>query len=276
LNIDIRMKSKIEMIEKGFTLHFRDSAPITADRVILTTGSAKEGWDCAKALGHTIQDPVPSLFTFNISSFSLADLAGVTHTNVVVKLEGSSFEQRGALLITHWGFSGPAVLKLSAFAARYLAEKNYEAKVLLDWLPEYTENQLKEWLENEKTEQPAKYIGSLRLDSLPKSLWQHLCSRALLEPDQPLRSLSKAALTKLCALLKRDLYHLSGKTTHKEEFVTCGGVTLSEVSFRTMESKLCKGLFFAGEILDIDGVTGGFNFQNCWTTAWLAGKASVL
>lgn len=230
------------------------------DRVILATGSSPAGYEIARSFGHTIESPVPSLFTFNIPSFALEPLSGVTVD--AVKLKIGKLENTGPLLITHWGFSGPAALKLSAFGARFLAEKKYETTLCIDWIPE---------IKSIDT-QSKKLVSSLKL--LPKKLFKALLERANIPAELPLCQLGKASTSRLLEVLKNDQYQVSGKTTNKEEFVTCGGVALSEVNFQTMESKLCKNLFFCGEILDIDGVTGGFNFQNAWTTGWIAGRAA--
>lgn len=203
----------------------------TWDAVILATGSSHQGHDFARKMGHTIVEPVPSLFTFNIPNFPLVELAGSSVQKGKVKIVGFPMEQVGPILVTHWGLSGPAVLKLSAWAARYLHEKEYKAEIIVDWLPDY----------KEVKEKPPE---------ISKRLWGALDGK------------------------KESRFQMEGKTTYKEEFVTAGGVDLDEVNFRTMESKLHKGLYFAGEILDIDGVTGGFNFQNAWTTGYLAGQAS--
>lgn len=244
-------------------LNFQD---IIADRIILATGSHKSGWEYASALGHTIQTPVPSLFTFNIPDFALISASGVTLENVHLKLAQTKLEQKGPMLITHWGFSGPAALKLSAFGARVLSEANYEMELIVDWLPDDSVNDLIELLINEN---PAKRLGNSRAISLPKRLWNLLCT----SPNKTLEQMNRAAMSRLVSKLKADSYQIKGKTTNKEEFVTCGGVTLSEVNFKSMESKIHPGLFFCGEILNIDGVTGGFNFQNAWTTGFIAGTA---
>ncbi|GAB4232495.1 MAG: NAD(P)/FAD-dependent oxidoreductase [Chlamydiales bacterium] len=254
VGVNIQLQSKIAL------------DTIDADRLILATGSAKSGWDIAAKLGHTIQPPVPSLFTFNIPHFPLEALAGVSLEPVRLSLDGTKYIQEGPLLITHWGFSGPAALKLSAFGARYLSEQNYEVELCIDWLPHSTVEELLSLLMKEN---PQKKLEATRCIPLPKRLWKFLCG----DGSQTLGCMSKAAKRQLCEKLKSDCYQVKGKTTNKEEFVTCGGVTLSEVDFRTMESKIHPGLYFCGEILDIDGVTGGFNFQNAWTTGWIAGTA---
>ncbi|MCH9627394.1 MAG: 3-dehydro-bile acid delta(4,6)-reductase [Chlamydiales bacterium] len=207
-NIELQLGVKIEQI------------PEDADAVILATGSSRHGHKMAQLAGHTLIDPVPSLFSFNVPSSPLLGLSGVSVPEATVWLEGRSCRQTGPLLITHWGFSGPAVLKLSAWEARFLHECAYQATCLIEWK-----------------------------EPLPKRLY-----RALKEhPNHH--------------------YRIEGKTTYKSEFVTCGGVSLKEVNFKTMESRIRPGLFFAGEVLDIDGVTGGYNFQNAWTTGWIAGHS---
>ncbi len=254
VGVEIKMQSKFNQSE------------MDSDRLILATGSAKVGWEIAEKFGHTIQPPVPSLFTFNVPNFPLESIAGVSLKKVRVNLVGTKLFQEGPILITHWGFSGPAALKLSAFGARYLSEKNYETEICIDWLPEFSVDELISLLTFENA---TKQIKNIRSIPLPKKLWNLLCN----EDNQLLSHLSKTSIRKLCEKLKFDRYQVKGKTTNKEEFVTCGGVTLSEVNFKTMESKIHPGLYFCGEILDIDGITGGFNFQNAWTTGWIAGTA---
>lgn len=273
LGVQILTQTKLKGIKKvtnGFELEIREKSPLFANRLILATGSSSAGWDFAKDLGHSIIEPVPSLFTFNIPNFSLVPLSGVSVNPAKVKLEGGKFEQKGPLLITHWGFSGPAALKLSALEARSLAEKEYKATLIIDWLPELSENEIRELIKANNS----KKLSSIRIHTLPNSLWKAFIERQHLTENLA-NAVSKANLAKLCDTLKRDRYDVRGKTTNKEEFVTCGGVKLSEVQFKTMESKQCKNLFFCGEVLDIDGVTGGFNFQNAWTTGWIAGRAAA-
>jgi predicted Rossmann fold flavoprotein len=270
LGVEIHTRAKVKelvSLEKGFEV-ICEAKTYLADHVILATGSNPAGLELAEKLGHTIIPQVPSLFTLNIKKFPLASLAGVA-SRASVSLPGTKFQQKGPLLVTHWGFSGPAALKLSAFAARFLAEKEYKTPVQIDWLPDINEGKLLESFEREKVEHPKKQLGNLRLESLPKSLWKELASRVG-DLCKPLQELSKAKLRELTQHLKRDEYLIEGKTANKEEFVTCGGIKLSEVHFKTMESKLVPGLHFCGEVLDIDGVTGGFNFQSAWTTGWLA------
>jgi len=278
LGVHICTLTKLESVERlgeRFELTPKGKDPFFVDRLILATGSGPSGWEFAKKMGHTIVSAVPSLFTFNIPSFDLVDLAGVSVECAKLKLEGTKLEQEGPLLITHWGFSGPAALKLSAFGARFLAEKGYSATLRIDWMPEASIDAICELIEAERKKHPTKPLSALRFSPLPKSLWKALCSRAGIAHDTVLNSMSKAAIFKLCEVLKSDRYQVKGKTTNKEEFVTCGGVSLPEIDFKTMESKCSKHLYFCGEILNIDGVTGGFNFQNAWTTGWIAGRAAA-
>ncbi len=275
VGVEIFLKQRVQNILKvgdTFEIEMKEGPKWTCSKLILATGSSAEGHAWAERLGHTVQQPVPSLFTFNVPTSPLKDLSGIAVDPAEVRLEGSGFVQKGALLITHFGFSGPAVLKLSAWGARFLYEKNYRAVAVVNWLPHYTEEQLYQALLRLKKDFPQKNLAAESLFKLPRNLWKLLVGASL---DQ---SVAQAPLKELQALahkLHADKYQVEGKTTHKEEFVTCGGVTLKEVNFKTMESKICPGLFFAGEVLDIDGVTGGFNFQNAWTTGFIAGSISI-
>lgn len=269
LQIPILLRQKILSICKGvnyYEILFPEGKKLHTKKLVLATGSSKEGYEWASQLGHRVNEPVPSLFTFNIPYSPLSTLSGISVDPVEVTLPEAKLSQKGPLLITHFGLSGPAVLKLSAWGARFLHRCHYKTEVILNWLPDQTEEQLYQVLKETKEEFPQKLLSVANPFYLPKNLW-----KAFTE-DQKLISLPDKNLRKLAAKLHRDIYHIEGKTTHKEEFVTCGGVSLSEIDFKTMESKLSSGLFFAGEILDIDGVTGGFNFQNAWTTASLVGK----
>lgn len=239
-------------------------------KLILATGSSKEGAAWAQGLGHAIVDPVPSLFTFNVPSFALKELSGVSVQEARLSFAGSRHAQTGPLLITHFGFSGPAALKLSSWAARELFERDYKADLSVDWLPGQSQEATYQSLSELKRKVPEKSLSSENPFHLPRQLWKTLFS-----DSRRLSELSLKELRSLAAKLHSDIYRVEGKTTHKEEFVTCGGVEKKEVDFRTMESKVCPGLFFAGEILDIDGLTGGFNFQNAWTTGYLSGSSSL-
>jgi predicted Rossmann fold flavoprotein len=268
LGVEIRVKQRIEKIEKleeGFEIELKEGKKLVTRKLLLATGSSSEGYDWAEKLGHTIQPPVPSLFTFNVPTSPLKELSGIAVEDVLVKIEGTTLMQRGPLLITHFGFSGPAVLKLSAWGARVLFDKSYQADLTINWQPDLSEEKLLELLMTVKKQKPQKSLLLENPFRFPRNLW-----RALLKEDE--RRAGEIPLKDLQAFahkLHMDRYRIEGKTTHKEEFVTCGGIDLKEVNFKTMESKICPGLFFAGEILDIDGVTGGFNFQNAWTTGFI-------
>ena len=258
-----------------FQIELKNDRLLQCDRLLIATGSNPLGYRWAKNLGHKIESSVPSLFTFNIRDPRLKDLAGVSVSNAQVKLGTgkNKLEQNGALLITHWGLSGPAILKLSAWGARSLHELKYASNLQINWLPEYNEETLKQDLHQVKETHPQKKIVNYCPVKLPKRLWQSLINYVAIKPDKVWIEISKKELNKLVTEIVRGQYQIKGKGVFKDEFVTCGGVSLKEIDFKTMESKKCPGLYFAGEILDIDGVTGGFNFQSAWTTAWLAGKA---
>jgi hypothetical protein len=266
LGIEIELEKKIASIEKkgNFLLSMRDGSVIETKHLLLATGSSSQGHAFAAALGHKIIKPVPSLFTFNSPTSPLKSLSGISVERAKVTIDKDNFSEEGPLLLTHFGFSGPAILKLSAWAARYLYEKAYSFEIFINWLPEIdTRNSLL----SIKEKHPNRTLLAENPFQLPKNLW-----KSLLPSPGPLKDIPIKTLNLLSEKLHADRYIIEGKTTHKEEFVTCGGVELKEVNFKTMESKLCPNLFFAGEILDIDGVTGGFNFQNAWTTGYLAGR----
>lgn len=274
LGVDIRIKQRLEKITKvddRFVIHFVDGNILECDKLILASGSSPQGFEFAKSFGHSIQEPVPSLFTFNVPASPLKDLSGIAVEKASIRIMGTQFHQQGPLLITHWGFSGPAALKLSAWGARILHEKNYHVEISINWLPELTQEEMRNTLLTLKKKQPNQTLGSESMFGLPKNLWKRLIELAGLDVKKRFSEIANSDLFRFCERLQSDVYQVEGKTTNKEEFVTCGGINLKEVDFRTMESRICSGLFFAGEILDIDGVTGGFNFQNAWTTGWLAG-----
>ena len=223
-----------------------------------------------QALGLEVVEPVPSLFTFNFPKNPITALAGVSVPDARVRLVGTKLEQRGAVLVTHWGLSGPASLKLSAWGARELASLQYQYQIAVSWLPTYKEDDLRACLLEQKNTSK-KQISNTPLD-LPKRLWHFLIDKAGIDLDSAWHALRNQELNKLASLLCYDVYDANGKTTHKDEFVTSGGVALSEINPKTMESKKIPNLFFAGEVLDIDGVTGGFNFQSAWATGYLAGS----
>ncbi len=233
------------------------------DRLLLATGSHPSGYNLARLFGHTVIDPVPSLFTFNIPTSPLLDLAGIA---VKAKIGLLGKTEEGPLLLTHWGFSGPAILRLSAYLAREFHAAAYQTSLTICWTDQFLAH-----AEKGRREAPRKAIGNDPL--LPERLWRRLLQIASLPPERPWGQLKREEIDRFDALLKSHLFAIQGKTMYKEEFVTAGGVKLSEIDFRTMESRLVPGLYFAGEILDIDGITGGFNLQAAWTTGYIAGLA---
>lgn len=242
------------------------------DAVVMTAGSSKKVWDLSQSLGHAVISPVPSLFTFKIKDLRIKDLLGISVSNATVKLIDTNLEASGPLLITHWGLSGPAILKLSAFGARVLAAKNYEYKVQVDWLSSPT-NEIINVLLNLKNKQPKKQvIVRSPFEEIPKRLWERFVSASQIPITSNWADLSHAKIDSLANQLTKSLFSAKGKSTFKEEFVTAGGVDLREINFKTFESKLQKNLFFVGEVLNIDAVTGGFNFQNAWTGGWVCAK----
>ena len=279
IGVEIVLRKRTEKIEKKedlFAVTLKEGDTCYTKKLLLATGSSEEGHRFAQNFGHNIENPVPSLFTFNIPSSHLRELSGISVDPVQIKIMGTSLSQVGPLLITHFGFSGPAALKLSAWGARYFYEKNYHVTIQISWLPNFSKQQILEQLLKLKNTSPTKILFSENLFRFPKSLWKTFLDIYGETFKKPMGNASLKDLQTLCDMLHSDLYQVEGKTTNKEEFVTCGGVSLKEVDFKTMESKLCKGLFFAGEILDIDGVTGGFNFQNAWTTGYIAGTSAAI
>ena len=273
--VEIRSGVNIRSVTKPdrFLIDLKDDAALSADRVLLATGSNPHGYKWAAALGHTIEPPVPSLFTFEIDDARLKDLPGVSVAKAAIKINGTHLAQTGPILITHWGLSGPAILRLSAWAARELAQRHYRAGVSINWLPDLNAEQLRQQLDAIKAELARQMVGTSSPLGLPARLWKRLVGAVGSGDDQRWGAVSKRQLADLVNELSRGTFLITGKGAFKEEFVTCGGVRLDEVGFKTMESRRCAGLYLAGEILDIDGVTGGFNFQSAWTTGWLAGQA---
>lgn len=260
----------------GFRVHLKSGEEFESDRLLLATGSSPVGYAIAQSLGHQIESPVPSLFTFTVHDPRLQDLAGVSVNSADLRLQvgdKTRLEQTGPLLITHWGLSGPAVLKLSAWGARALHDSQYQGTLTVNWLPRYNPETLKQDLLKVKSQLPRKTIFASCPVPVPRRLWEKLAAYVGIGESDRWAELSNKTMNALIQELTRGQYTIKGKGAFKEEFVTCGGVSLKEVDFKTMESRLCPGLYFAGEILDIDGVTGGFNFQSAWTTGWLAGNA---
>lgn len=276
--VELRNRSPVQGLEKlgeQFQVMLKSGEIINGDRLLLATGSNPLGYRWAAQLGHTIQAPVPSLFTFNIPNAQLTDLAGVSVENALVSLDPKFkgiYCRQGPVLITHWGLSGPAVLKLSAWGARQLQASGYDHSLWINWLPTVTPlESISQWRAT-KQSHPRKQIANFTATALPKRLWQRLTTQAGIKPGQCWADFSKVQERQLTENIHRYHCQIKGKGVFKEEFVTCGGITLKEVDFKTMASRCCPGLYFAGEILDVDGITGGFNFQNAWTTAWLAAQ----
>lgn len=257
----------------AFEIELKSGEKLSCDRLLLATGSSLAGFHWAKDLGHAVEPAVPSLFTFNIKDPRLQDLAGISVAKVRVQLPAAKLEQTGPLLITHWGISGPAVLKLSAWGARFLHDCHYQTPLLINWLPQYKQDVLRQQLLAVKSQLPQRTIAPNCPLPIPRRLWEHLIVAAGIDGEKRWAELSNKTLNQLIQELTQGQYQITGKGVFKEEFVTCGGVSLKEVDFKTMASRHCPGLYFAGEIIDIDGVTGGFNFQSAWTTGWLAGQA---
>jgi predicted Rossmann fold flavoprotein len=259
----------------AFWLTLTDNSNARCERLLFATGGNKSsaGLTIAQALGHTIEPPVPSLFTFHIDDKRLEGLSGVSVENAAASVPGTGLRTAGPLLVTHWGLSGPAILKLSAWGARELAAANYEFPLAINFAPPHTRESLVRELGAVREKNLRKQIATWSPLDMPQRLWERLVTTAGIVPATPWAQVGNAALATLAGQLTAAEFKVVGKSLFKEEFVTCGGVRLSEVDFKTMESRVCPGLHFAGEVLDIDGVTGGFNFQSAWTTGWLAGQA---
>ncbi len=280
--VDLRTGATVSLITQtdgGFVVDLTDSTTLQAEAVLLatggqTSGGSGSGYDLAAALGHTIIPAVPSLFTFRISDPVLRDLAGVAMPRAHIKIVGAKkLEETGPVLVTHWGLSGPAVLRLSAWGARHLAANDFTFEVLVNWCPEMNPQEIDDCLQAETRSHGKQQVSSHCPLDLPKRLWQALVQAAGIADDTRWADLGKKARQKLTSRVGQCVFQVNGQATNKEEFVTCGGVPLKEVDFKTMGSRVCAGLFLAGEVLDIDGITGGYNFQSCWTTGWLAGSA---
>lgn len=277
LNIEIITHQSFEDFSKNeagqFILTFSRGESIVCDRLMIATGSAPLIYPLLEKKGHTIIPLVPSLFTFNLPMSPFLDLAGISVSSAQVKLPLFRQSQTGPLLLTHWGISGPAVLKLSAWAARELFDADYKTEVEINWISELTEEDVRQKIMDYKLMYPARLLSTDSPVELPKQLWKRLVELVGISDRLKWVDLSHKMLQELVKIIRCTKLQQSGKTTYKQEFVTCGGVALDQIDFKTMESRQLPGLFFGGEILNIDGVTGGFNFQNAWTTGWIAGHA---
>ncbi len=275
--VSIKMSTSIDKItqnETGYTL-WNGEEEMQYDKVIVAAGGGPklDSYKWLKELQLNIVPPVPSLFTFNLPGANTAELMGVVAPQVGIKIQGTKIHQNGPLLFTHWGFSGPAVLKSSAWGARDLSNLNYNFNVSINWTGLITEDAVRELVTQVKNSNPKKKIQNAKIaEGITNRLWDYLLNKCELKKDQIWVECPKKQLNKLINTLYNDVYKVQGKTTFKEEFVTCGGIDLNELDLKTMQSKTHDGLFFAGEILDIDGVTGGFNFQAAWSTGFIAAK----
>ena len=269
------VKEILKTSDNLFTIFNSEKISIIAKNIILSTGGHPSGYKLAKNFGHSIIRPVPSLFTFSTKETKLNECSGVSIKNIdiEIQLNNKSFKNRGDLLITHWGFSGPAVLKLSSIAARELFDQKYKFNLIIRWSNlEYKE--LKEKIDNLKFNNGKLNLINLRpLPLLTKRLWVFLLNKMEINKDKKWSDLLANEREKMINSLLKDKYIISSKGPFGEEFVTSGGVSINEVNFKSMESLICPGLFFSGEVLDVDGITGGFNFQHCWTSGWLAGQS---
>jgi hypothetical protein len=277
--VQIRLHCTVQSLEKQpdgrLQVILAGQPPVQADYVVVATGGfpKKEMFDWLTAsTGHQVASPVPSLFTFNLPGNPLTRLMGIA-CPVRLKIAGTAFTSEGPLLITHWGISGPAVLRTSAFAARHLHGGGYNFTVLVNWLPQYNEATLRQKILIYRQEKGAKKVVNTEWIELPERLWRFLLEQCGINPDQKWADLPALLQNKLIKLLTASELHAKGKTTFKDEFVTAGGILLSEIDPNTMGSRLVQGLYFAGEIMDVDGVTGGFNFQHAWTSGYIAARS---
>jgi predicted Rossmann fold flavoprotein len=274
--VEIRLNCTVKSIEKqpdaAIMVHIAGQLPIRADYVVVATGGfpKKEMFDLlTQFTGHQVASPVPSLFTFNLPGNTITRLMGIA-CPVRLKIAGTAFMSEGPMLITHWGISGPAVLRTSAFAARYLHDSGYSFTVLVNWLPQYNEASLRQKILVYRQEKGTRKVANTEWIDLPERLWRYLLEQCGINPNQKWADLPAALQNKLIKVLTAFELEAKGKTTFKEEFVTAGGILLSEIDPNTMQSRKMSGLYFAGEIMDVDGVTGGFNFQHAWTSGYIA------
>ncbi len=275
--VGLRTRHSVKAIhqvrEEGFAITLTDANVIHCRRVLLATGGTRAGAGprLVAGLGHSLQPAVPSLFTFHIELPWLQELAGISVESVGASIPKAKLTDQGALLITHWGVSGPVILRLSAWGARMLHSLDYRFSLRINWVPDWSAESLRSVLNERRRSMPNRKVVNSPIGSLPGRLWAALAQVSGIGRETRWASLSRKGQHRLVDQLMQMELPVDGKSLYKEEFVTCGGVTLKEVNFSTMESRLCPGLHFAGEILDIDGITGGFNFQSAWTTGYLAG-----
>jgi predicted Rossmann fold flavoprotein len=279
--VKVQLNCAVERITQtsggGFELMLSRGQTMNCDRVLLATGGCRTAalGQLAVSLGHTLEPPVPSLFTFHLDVPWVRELSGVSVEPVELSVPAAKLRERGPLLLTHWGLSGPVVLRLSAWGARSLQACDYQFALLVNWLPAWNEETLGAEFQRRRQAHPARQIVNSPVAPLSARLWEQLVAASGVAPETRWAALSGPGRRQLLQPLLRTEFRVTGKSLNKDEFVTCGGVRLNEVDFKTMGSKRCPGLFFAGEVLDVDGLTGGFNFQAAWTTGWLAGRAMV-
>ncbi len=276
--VEIKLQSEVRDLryeDSKFNVLLSNGQQLGADFLCIASGGYPKAsmFEWLKRIGHTIENPVPSLFTFNLPKHPITELMGVSVEKARVKIEGSKLIEEGPILITHWGMSGPAILRLSAWGARELAEKNYEFKVHINWLPQYNENSLKEVFRNFRNELGTKKVVNHNFPELPNRLYLFLLQQSGIASNLRFADLSSKAENTLIRNLVDYVLEIKGKTTFKEEFVTAGGIFLGEIDANKMLSKKVPNLFFAGEVLDVDGITGGFNFQHAWTSGWIAANS---
>ncbi|MFT3701486.1 MAG: NAD(P)/FAD-dependent oxidoreductase [Agriterribacter sp.] len=283
--VEIRMNADVKKIDvlnddtgnKNFRIHFANEAVLEADFLCVASGGYPKAsqFEWLQQTGHTIIEPAPSLFTFNMPGNTITSLMGMSVANTIVKIKNTKLVEQGPLLVTHWGMSGPVVLRLSAWGARALAQCNYNFTITVNWVPEYTEQSLRNEWALLRQQNAAQKISSRNPFNLPNRLWEYLIEQSGVDAAQRWGDIASKQQNLLIQHLTMQQFEIKGKTTFKEEFVTCGGISLTDVDVNTMQSKKHSGLFFAGEVLDVDGITGGFNFQHAWTSGWVAAKGIV-
>ncbi len=277
-NVEILMNRQVDSVEKlndEWIIKTANSELLTANFLCIASGGYPKSsmFDWLKNIGHSIEEPVPSLFTFNLQNNAITKLMGISVADVSVKIIGSKLNERGPILITHWGLSGPAVLRLSAWGARDLAVQNYEFSVVVNWLPDYKEQSLREKFQELRMDNSSQKIINKNPFGLPQRLWEYFIYQSGITENMRWADLPAKLQNGLIQNLVSQIFDVKGKTTFKEEFVTAGGIKLSEIDANTMQSKINPNLFFAGEVMDVDGITGGFNFQHAWTSGFVAAKA---
>ena len=282
LGVEVRTGYAVEAVkqmENGeLQLLFKVQKPVTVQRAAITTGGSPRAnaLQYLANLGHNIVQPVPSLFTFNIADTAFKALMGTVVEGVTVSLVGTKHKATGPLLVTHWGASGPAILKLSSYGARYVHDCGYQFAIAVNWIGLTNSALVAEHLQGIVDSNPRKFLTSVHPFGLPTRMWQYILEKTALGAEKRWDELGKKGLNKLVEALTNDQYKVTGKGAFRDEFVTCGGVSLKDINLNTMESKVCKNLYFAGEVLDVDAITGGFNLQAAWTTGFVAGKAMAL